>query len=80
MAMNMPHFMFFAPYLTKQDIGGGPIMGAYPYLISPGPMAYTIVHAGAAERAAINAEFESLLKDACEFRLSLCIRGITPGF
>jgi hypothetical protein len=29
MAMNMPHFMFFAPYLTKQDIGGGPIMGAY---------------------------------------------------
>jgi hypothetical protein len=78
--MNMPHFMFFAPYLTNHDIGGGPIMGSYPYLISPGPMAYIIVHAGATERTAINAESGSLLKEACAFRQYLCIRGITPGF
>lgn len=80
MTMNMPHFMFFAPNLTKQDVGGGPVMGSYPYLISPGPMAYMIVHAGMSERAGINAESESLLKEACEFRASLCMSGVTPGF
>ena len=33
--VNMPHFMFYAPNLTSRDVGGGPIMGRYPYLINP---------------------------------------------
>jgi hypothetical protein len=79
-AMNMPHYMFYAPNLTKEDIGGGPIMGPHPYLISPGPMGYIIVHAGAAEKAQINAESRDLLKQACTYRTSFCIQGVTPGF
>lgn len=78
--INMPHYMFYAPGLSKDEVGAGPIMGQHPYLISPGPMGYIIVHAGVEEKARINAESQDLLKAGCAYRSSLCIRGITPGF
>jgi hypothetical protein len=33
--VNMPHYMFYAPNLTSEELGGGPVMGLYPYLVNP---------------------------------------------
>ncbi len=78
MAMNLPHYMLFAPNLTEKDFGGGPVMSQYPYLINPGPMGYIILHVGEAEKARINRESQDLLKEACASRADLCLPGITP--
>ena len=64
-AMNMPHKMFFVPNLTAQDIGAGRVMGPYPYIINPGPMAYLILNLGATEKAQIDRDSEDLWKEAC---------------
>lgn len=77
--MNMPHIMYFAPNLTGADIGGGPVMGAYPYLIGSGPMAYVILNVGEAEKARINRESADLLADACRYRSFLCLDGPLNG-
>ena len=38
--VNMPTTCFYAPNLSSKEIGGGPVMGRYPYLVNPGPHAY----------------------------------------
>jgi hypothetical protein len=70
--VNMPHYMFYAPNLTKNDVGGGPVMGQYPYLINPGPHAYVIVNVGETEKAQISQEEHEFLKDLCDFRSYFC--------
>ncbi|HZY37289.1 MAG TPA: hypothetical protein VFE53_11600 [Mucilaginibacter sp.] len=72
MTMNMPHYMFYAPYLTNADIGNIPTGHADgPFVGSPGapflgarkdPYGYIIVLAGEKERAKIVAENKDLLK------------------
>jgi hypothetical protein len=71
--MNMPHYMFYAPNMTKADFGGGRTFGAYPYLANPGPHAYMILHVGAAEKAEINRENADLLKEICAYRSIYCL-------
>ena len=71
--VNMPHYMFYAPNLTSKDIGGGPVMGRYPYLINPGPHAYMIVNVGEAEKAQISQDEGALLKDLCAYRRDFCV-------
>ena len=73
--VNMPHYMFYAPNLTKQDIGGGPVMGPYPYLINSGPHAYIILNVGEAEKSQINREEGELLKEVCSYRSDFCLEG-----
>ncbi len=76
--VNMPHYMFYAPNLTSADIGGGPVMGRYPYLINPGPHAYIIVNVGEAEKVQINEEERGLLKEVCSYRSDFCLDEISP--
>ncbi|HEX8765616.1 MAG TPA: hypothetical protein VF740_10665 [Candidatus Acidoferrum sp.] len=71
--VNMPHYMFYAPNLTRKDIGGGPVMGRYPYLINPGPHAYMIVNVGEAEKAQMNQEESDLLRELCTYRTDFCM-------
>jgi hypothetical protein len=71
--MNMPHYMFYAPNMTKADFGGGRTFGEYPYLANPGPHAYMILHVGAAEKAEINRENADLLKEICAYRSIYCL-------
>jgi hypothetical protein len=71
--MNMPHYMFYAPNMTKADFGGGKTFGEYPYLANPGPHAYMILHVGAAEKAEINRENADLLKEICAYRSIYCL-------
>jgi hypothetical protein len=75
--VNMPHYMFYAPNLTKEDIGGGPVMGRYPYLVNPGPHAYMIVNVGETEKAQINQEESDLLKEVCAYRSDFCLDGMS---
>jgi len=70
--VNMPHYMFYAPNLTSEDVGGGPIMGQYPYLVNPGPHAYVIVNAGETEKAQINHNEQALWQDLCKYRQYFC--------
>lgn len=72
----MPHYMFYAPNLTKNDIGGGPVMGRYPYLVNPGPHAYMIVNVGETEKAQINREERELLEEVCACRSDFCLDGM----
>ena len=75
--VNMPHFMFYAPNLTSKDIGGGPLMGRYPYLVNPGPHAYMIVNVGETEKAQINGEESDLLKEVCAYQSDFCMDGVS---
>jgi hypothetical protein len=70
--VNMPHYMFYAPNLTSKEIGGGPVMGPYPYLINPGPHAYIIVNVGEAQKAQINSESQDLVRELCAYRSYFC--------
>jgi hypothetical protein len=71
--VNMPHYMFYAPNLAAKDVGGGPVMGRYPYLINPGPHAYIIVNVGEAEKAQITKEERELLEKVCAYRADFCL-------
>lgn len=77
--VNMPHFMFYAPNLTSKDIGGGPVMGQYPYLINPGPHAYIILNVGETEKAQINRESQDLLRELCACRSYFCVEGASAN-
>ena len=72
MTMNMPHYMFYAPYLTSEDIGnttdvansgpfvanaGAPIFGA-----RKSPYGFIIVPVGKTEKAKIMKDTEDLIK------------------
>jgi hypothetical protein len=72
MTMNMPHYMFYAPYITNTDIGNIPDGKADgPVVINPddlllgtrkGPFGFIILPAGEKEAAKIIASHTDLLK------------------
>ena len=78
MTMEMPHYMFYAPYLTNADIGNIPDGQADgPVLVNPeamflgknkAPYGYIIVPAGEKERAKIVADNKALLKRLADYR------------
>ena len=78
LTMQMPHYMFYAPYLTNADIGNIPDgQQEGPVLINPeamflgktkAPYGYIIVLAGEKERAKIIADNKVLLKRLADYR------------
>lgn len=78
MTMNMPHYMFYAPYLTNKDIGNIPNGEADgPVVINPGamflgerksPYGFIILPAGATEKAKIMSENKGLLKRLADYK------------
>jgi len=71
--MNYPHVMYYAPDVTNQDIGGGPLGGAYSFVIMPGPLGYIIQPLGVTERAAVNEEYEEMLGRLCKIKDAWCL-------
>jgi len=71
--VNIPHYMFEAPNLSSKEISGGPVMGRYPYLRSPGPHAYMIVKCESGE----SPEDADLLKELCAYRGDFCMYAVT---
>jgi hypothetical protein len=78
MTMQMPHYMFYAPYLTNADIGNIPDGQAdFPVLVNPeamflgktkAPYGYIIVPKGETERAKIIADNKVLLKRLADYK------------
>jgi hypothetical protein len=79
MTMSMPHYMFYAPYLTNTDLGNIPDGKADgPFIVNPGdvvlgarkgPYGYIIVPAGEKEQAKIVAANKDLLKRLIAYKL-----------
>jgi hypothetical protein len=62
-SFSMPHYMFYAPYMTEAEIGGNSPAGG-PMILGDGkgPHGYIIIPAGAMERAKMMDENKELLK------------------
>ena len=81
---NLPHVLYYAPYVSNEEIGGKPpsiqfagyrmILGAfYPFVIMPGPHGYMIHFLDLTERAAINKEYEEMLGRLCKIKEVWCL-------
>lgn len=75
MTMNMPHYMFYAPYLNNSDIGGDMTNG--PFVNNPdnavlgdrkGPYGFIILPAGKSEQAEIVKDGNELLKRLAAYK------------
>jgi hypothetical protein len=71
--INYPHVMYYAPNVSKDDIGGGELGGMYPFIILPGPHGYMIQPLDLTERAAINKEYEEILARLCKIKEVWCL-------
>jgi hypothetical protein len=74
--ISVPHAMYYAPYVSNEDIGGEkpaippPI---YPFVIMAGPHGYIIQLLGVTERAAIKKEYEDMLARLCNTKEVWCL-------
>ena len=78
--MPMPHLMFYAPYITNEDIGAVPDLTVhasllYPFIDKQGnaEQSYMIQLVGEAEKARILADEKALLDELCAWRDVLCL-------
>jgi hypothetical protein len=68
-SFSMPHYMFYAPYLTAADIGGNSDSGGPMVLGNKNdPHCYIILPVGKTEKADILAENKSLLLRLAEYK------------
>jgi len=81
-SMYAPHYMFYAPYLTNEDIGGRP-GSEHPAVLSPSenvlgvgksPFNYIVLTAGKTETARIIEENKNLLKRLAEYKPYLRVK------
>lgn len=79
--MAMPHLMFYAPYMTNEDIGAVPDLSVpsslvYPFIDKQGnaeQKSYMIQFIGEAETAKILADERVLIDELCAYRDVLCL-------
>lgn len=79
--MAMPHLMFYAPFVTNEDIAAAPNIADMPSLMYPfidpqgiAQQSVMIQMVGHAETAAIVAREKALVDDLCAYRDILCLR------
>jgi hypothetical protein len=70
--LNIPHVMYYAPNVSNEDIGGGPLGGMYPFVIFQGPHGYMIQLLGLTERAAIVKQYQEMLGRLCNIKKAWC--------
>ncbi len=78
--MTMPHLMFYAPFITNEDIGAAPDLSDHASLLNPfidkqgnAEQSYVIQLIGEAEKALILANEKPLLDELCAYRDVLCL-------
>ncbi|MEO6405494.1 MAG: hypothetical protein ABIY51_13575 [Ferruginibacter sp.] len=74
---SVPHYMFYAPYITEADIGGNSQSGG-PMIFGngKGPLGYLIIPVGKTEKAKILDENKVLLMRLAMYRSNLKMEGI----
>jgi hypothetical protein len=74
-----PHYMFYAPNVKDNDIGGKPF-SQYPFVLpqGPGPHDVIILLVGEAEKGKILEESKGLLGELCAYRKYLCVDAASP--
>jgi len=70
---NIPHVMYYAPDVSKEDVGGDKLGGMYPFLIMPGHHGYMIHRVDQTEKAAINKEYAEMLARLCKIKEVWCL-------
>ena len=70
---NAPHYMFYAPNVTDQDIGGVPPPTSHPSAFRTGLHGYINLQAGEKEIADINKEYEGMLAELCDIKETWCL-------
>ena len=78
MTVNYPHVMYYAPNVSKEDVGGGELGGALPFVILQGHHGYMIQALGVTEKAAITKEYEEMLARLCKIKDLWCLTGTNP--
>lgn len=68
--VNFPHYMFYAPGVTNEDVGGH---RHHVFVFAAGPHGYIIHLASDEERAAINQEHADLVARLCDLREEFCL-------
>jgi hypothetical protein len=74
--IGIPHVMYYAPYVSNQDIGGekpGIPPPIYLFVIMPGPLGYIVQLLGVTERAAIIEEYGDMLAKLCTMKEVWCL-------
>lgn len=78
--MAMPHLMFYAPFVTNEDIAAAPDLAdpsslQYPFIDRQGidQQSVMIQIVGDAEKAAILTREKTLVADLCAYRSLLCL-------
>lgn len=71
---NVPHYMFYAPGVSNEQIGGK-FQSEYPFVLNraPGPHGYIILFAGRQEREAITKEYAGMIERLCSLREAYCL-------
>ena len=70
---NYPHYMFYAPNVTDQDIGGVPPPTIHPSAFRTGIHGYINLNAGEKEVADINTEYKGMIAELCEIKKVWCL-------
>ena len=74
LTLNISHIMYYAPNISNEDIGGGPLDGMYPFVIMPGPFGYMIQRFGLTEKAVISKEYEEMLARLFKIKEVWCLQ------
>jgi hypothetical protein len=84
-SVSMPHYMYYAPYLTNADLGIEPGSKHEPFLVNPdantladgkGPFEYVITPLNEAETLEIRESGQALLKRLVEYKPYFKVDGI----
>jgi hypothetical protein len=71
--ISFPHVMYHAPSVSAEDIGAGPLAGAYPFVILHGHHGYMVQSLGVTERTAISKEYAEMLALLCTIKAVWCL-------
>ena len=71
--INFPHYMFYSPGVSNQDIGGSLSPGAHPFGFRPGVHGFIVIRAGEKEIADINKEYAGMIAKLCKFQSAFCL-------
>jgi hypothetical protein len=82
-AVSMPHYMYYAPYLTHSDLGLDPNSRQEPFLVNPdamvlgekGPYTYLITPLNEAETAKVLESAQALLKRLEDYKPYFKVEG-----